>query len=135
MFSLAEIMLVDRETLLSLQILHSEAHPNSHSGEQKNCSNTGTKEGLSVYGLVNSFASTPQGRLRLRQIFLRPTLDMETITERQETIRLFLRPENSEKNNMIAVILRRISNMTKITAHLRKGVDSPPVKQSFTRGV
>ncbi|KAH7326765.1 muts domain V-domain-containing protein [Stachybotrys elegans] len=55
MFSMEDYMLVDGDTLLSLQIVQSELHPNSQAwGLSPNGS--ATKESLSVYGLFHTFA-------------------------------------------------------------------------------
>ena len=85
MFSLADMMFVNADTLNSLQILQHEFHPNSHmQGPTK--SSSGAKESLSVYGLFHQLARTPQGKQKLRQIFLRPSIDIDLIVERHKTI-------------------------------------------------
>lgn len=134
MFSLSEYMFVSAETLLSLQIVQSELHPNSQVwGPDPSC--TGTKESLSVYGLFHMLACTPQGRSSLRQMFLRPTLNMDTIAERHRTISLFVRPDNVDNVAQLVRILRKVKNMRTVIGQLQKGVDSPSTGRSFDRGV
>lgn len=112
---------INTDTLQTLQILENESHPNSHNqGPTKTSS--GSKEGLSVYGLFQHLARTPQGRYLLRQIFLRPSLDLATINERHCTIQTFLRPENVTALDSLVDSLKSIGNMRMTMINLRKGV-------------
>ncbi|KFY27431.1 hypothetical protein V493_03503 [Pseudogymnoascus sp. VKM F-4281 (FW-2241)] len=127
MFSLADMMFINADTLNSLQILQSEFHPNTHmQGPSK--SNSGVKESLSVYGLFRQLAHTPQGKHRLRQVFLRPSLDLNLIQERHNVIATLLRPGNADALNIIAHSLRRIKNIRTVLIHLMKGVSGPASK-------
>lgn len=127
MFSLADMMFINADTLNSLQILQSEFHPNTHmQGPTK--SNSGVKESLSVYGLFRQLARTPQGKHKLRQVFLRPSLDLDLIQERHSTIAIFLRPDNAESLNIITYSLKRIKNIRTVLIHLMKGVSAPAAK-------
>lgn len=123
------------DTLLSLQILQSESHPHLHNqGPTK--ANSGSKEGLSVYGLFHYLAKTPQGRVLLRQYFLRPSLDLSVINKRLDAISIFLRPDNSAPVNQIVQSLKKIKNMRVAMVNLRKGVNAGPgKKQGITSGL
>ncbi|KAI4125623.1 MAG: hypothetical protein LQ338_004150 [Usnochroma carphineum] len=120
-FNLAGSMFIDAETLSALQIMHSQTHPQSHN---QGSSATGSKEGLSIYGLFHHLARTPQGKHRLRQYFLRPSLDIDTINERLETATIFLRPDNSGLLDSMARSLGQIKNMRAVVLHLRKGLSN-----------
>ncbi|KAF2804902.1 uncharacterized protein BDZ99DRAFT_425101 [Mytilinidion resinicola] len=121
MFTLRDTMFINADTLQSLQILQSESHPHTHNqGPTKGSS--GSKEGLSVYGLFHHLARTPQGKYLLRQYFLRPSLNVDVINERLETISIFVRPENSEPLEMLVKSLQSIKNIRVIMINLRKGV-------------
>ncbi|KAF4445068.1 hypothetical protein F53441_10992 [Fusarium austroafricanum] len=134
MFYLTTYMYVSTDALLSLQILQTELHPNSQAwGPDANKSSS--KESLSVYGLFHHLACTPQGRAKLRQIFLRPMLDIKTISERQRTISVLLQTDNADKIAQLTPILRKIRNMHTTIAQLRKGIEFPSSGQSFDRGV
>ncbi|KAF5544816.1 mating type 1-2 [Fusarium napiforme] len=134
MFSLNTYMYVSTDALLSLQILQTELHPNSQAwGPDANKSNS--KESLSVYGLFHHLACTPQGRTQLRQLFLRPLLDLGIISERQRTITVLLQPDNADKLAQLTSTLRKIRNMRTTLAQLRKGIEFPSAGQSFDRGV
>jgi len=134
MFSLNTYMYVSTDTLLSLQILQTELHPNSQAwGPDANKSNS--KESLSVYGLFHHLACTPQGRTQLRQLFLRPLLDLDIISERQRTIAVLLQPDNADKLAQLTLTLRKVRNMRTTLAQLRKGIEFPSAGQSFDRGV
>lgn len=133
-FSVSNYMHIDAETLSSLQIVQSELHPNSQVwGLDPNGS--GTKESLSVYGLFHHFSCTPQGRISLKKLFLRPTLDLSVIEERQRTIAVMLKPRNAEGLKLAAGALRKIGNIRAACTQLRKGVSTPSSGRSFDRSV
>ncbi|MCJ1385759.1 MutS protein msh5 [Xylographa soralifera] len=123
MFTLENIMYVNADTLASLQILQSESHPNTHNQGPTNVS-AGSKEGLSVYGLFHHLARTPQGKFLLRQYFLRPSLDIDLIIERQNTASVFLRPDNAQHMDEIIKSLKHVKNMKTIMIHLHKGMSN-----------
>lgn len=85
---------------------------------------SGSKEGLSVYGLYHRLARTPQGKHLLRQYFLRPSLDMVVINDRLDFVATLLRPDNDGPMNSIIKSLRQIKNMRTVMIHLRKGVSN-----------
>ncbi|KAI5274779.1 hypothetical protein E4T47_02207 [Aureobasidium subglaciale] len=121
MFTLAGSMFVNADTLLSLQIVQSESHPHSHNqGPAK--TNSGSKEGFSLYGLFHNLARTPQGKVLLRQYFLRPSINLEVINERLDTISLLLRTENTEHTEVLTRNLSKIKNMRTVMINLRKGI-------------
>ncbi|KAF5663963.1 dna mismatch repair msh5 [Fusarium heterosporum] len=134
MFSLSTYMYVSNDALLSLQILQTELHPNSQAWGPDS-KNGNAKESLSVYGLFHHLACTPQGRAQLRQIFLRPLLDLDVIAERQRTIAVLLQPDNIDKLSQLASILRKVRDMRTTFAQLKKGIEFPSARQSFDRSV
>ncbi|KAI0508600.1 putative MSH5 protein [Xylaria bambusicola] len=123
MFSLFNSMFVNADTLVSLQIMQSEYHPNSHQRGPTGAT-SGAKESLSVYGLFSHLAVTPQGKLKLRRMFLQPSIDIDLIRERQWTISFFLRPGNADTLYSISKDLRKIKDMKSVVMLLRKGIDS-----------
>ncbi|KAI5203627.1 hypothetical protein E4T39_04014 [Aureobasidium subglaciale] len=121
MFTLAGSMFVNADTLFSLQIVQSESHPHSHNqGPAK--TNSGSKEGFSVYGLFHNLARTPQGKILLRQYFLRPSTNLEVIDERLDTISVLLCTENTEQTGALTRNLSKIKNMRTVMISLRKGI-------------
>lgn len=121
MFTLSNSMFINMDALASLQILNSEHHPN-HVNQAANKSKSGAKEGLSVYGLFHVLAHTAQGKTKLRQLFLRPSVDLDLIHERQRTISMFLRLENYPAVDQICKLLGRIKNMKSSLLLIKKGV-------------
>lgn len=103
--------------------MQSEANPNTHSQGPTKAS-SGSKEGLSVYGLFHHLARTPQGKYLLRQYFLRPSLDLDVVNQRLETVSVFLRPDNNGPMDGIVKSLSQIKNMRTVMIHLRKGVSN-----------
>ncbi|KAI6270316.1 hypothetical protein MCOR27_009370 [Pyricularia oryzae] len=134
MFDLANSMFLNDDTLDALQILRSESHPDSQKGGPDK-SSSGAKESLSVYGLFQRHARTPQGKAKLKQTFLRPSTDMGLLGERHRIIAILLRPENSETFTMIIKHLRMIKNMKAIMSHIQRGVDKPSSLAPAKRGV
>jgi DNA mismatch repair protein MSH5 len=135
MVTLSDMMFINADTMASLQILQSEFHPNSHMQGPTSAS-SGAKESLSVFGLFLHLASTPQGKYKLRQIFLRPSLDLEIILERQATICILTRPDNSPALEKIVRSLKKIKNIRTVVIHLQKGISGASRRgSSMQRGV
>lgn len=134
MFSLSSYMFVNSDALASLQIVQTELHPNSQVWGS-NATKGNAKESLSVYGLFHYLACTPQGRAHLRQLFLRPVLDLGLIEERQRTIAALLQPDNGEGLDRVTSSLRKIKNIRSSFVQLRKGIEHPSANQTFDRGV
>ena len=124
MFSLKDSMFINADTLLSLQILSTESHPNAQNQgpSSRGWSSGGAKEGFSVYGLFHPFAKTSQGRFLLKQYFLRPSLNLTIINERLDTISVLTRPENDGTLFNITKRLSKIRNMRLVMSNLRKGI-------------
>lgn len=121
MSSLSDTMYINADTLAGLQLIQTENHPNMLSHGPIKAS-TGAKESLSVFGLFLHLAHTPQGRARLRQMFLRPSMDIHIIQERQATIASFIRPENTTVLETLSKNLRGVKNIRSVMIHLQKGV-------------
>lgn len=122
MSTLSNAMFINADALVSLQILSSESHPN-RINQASEGSKSNFKENLSVYGLFHILAHTIQGKIRLRQMFLRPSIDLDLIYERQRTIATFLRPENSADVSGICKILRKVKNIKSCLLQLKKGAN------------
>lgn len=124
MFSLKGSVFINADTLLSLQIMSTESHPNTQNQgpSSRGWSSGGAKEGFSVYGLFHPFAKTSHGRYLLRQYFLRPSLNITVLNERLDTISVFARPDNAAMLDKITKALAKIKNMRVTMANLRKGV-------------
>ncbi|KAG7084341.1 MutS domain V [Colletotrichum scovillei] len=135
MFALADFMFVNADTLSSLQVFQSELHPsNLISGTGKAVS--GSKESLSLFGIFHPLAGTPQGKARLRQLFLRPLVNIDVIRERQATIAVFLQPGNEEAFSSISQGLRKVTDIKKTLAQLQRGAaESPAGCASIERGL
>ncbi|OGM44275.1 DNA mismatch repair protein Msh5 [Aspergillus bombycis] len=123
MLGLRGTMFLSGRTLLALQIMESESHPSMvNQGPGKKSSSS--KEGLSVYGLFQHFAYSPQGRHQLKQIFLRPSIDIDVIRERHAFIGVYLRPDNYNPLNKLTKSLKHIKNLRPVMINLRKGIST-----------
>ncbi|GAA5920451.1 hypothetical protein JCM1841_004561 [Sporobolomyces salmonicolor] len=101
---LDKVMLISADALASLQIFDHETHASMHSSQGK--------EGLSLFGIVN-IARTPLGRALMRQWFVRPSLELDVIEQRQATVECFLRLENYSAADSIRSNFRLIKNAPK----------------------
>lgn len=127
MFSSTDMMFVNSDTLSSLQIIQSESHPNSHM-QGPNKSTSGSKESLSVFGLFYHLASTPQGKQKLRKMFMRPSIDISVIKERLFTIGVFLLPGNGPILQEVQRSLKSVKDIRTVVIHLQKGVSGGSTK-------
>lgn len=109
---------MNADALHSLQIMGAESHPDSHNQGPRS---SGSKEGLSVYGIFHHLARTPQGKHQLRQCFLRPTMDLDVIDERHRSISVFVRPDNANQVKDIGKSLRQVKQMRPVVTKMRRG--------------
>ncbi|CAI5662383.1 unnamed protein product [Oreochromis niloticus] len=119
-YTLKGMVYIDSDTYSVLQIFKSELHPSVyklHSGE---------KEGLSLYGILNR-CKCKFGSKLLRQWFLQPTQDLKVLKRRQEVIRFFTSPQNSDSLRTLQSSLRNIRNiptlLRRMTLSLTKVTD------------
>ncbi|KAF9163576.1 MutS protein msh5 [Actinomortierella ambigua] len=61
-----------------------------------------------------SLTRTPQGRNLLRQWFLRPTLDLNVIQSRQQSVECLVKPENQPAMDQMLRCLARIKNIPRV---------------------
>uniref|UniRef100_A0A3P8RUS4 MutS protein homolog 5 n=1 Tax=Amphiprion percula TaxID=161767 RepID=A0A3P8RUS4_AMPPE len=87
-----------------LQIFKSELHPSVYKLQ------SGEKEGLSLYGILNRCRCKFGSKL-LRLWFLRPTQDLAVLHRRQEVIRFFTSPCNLDVLTTLQSSLRNIRNI------------------------
>jgi DNA mismatch repair protein MSH5 len=124
---------INADTLHSLQVLDNESHPNSHNqGPTK--SSSGSKEGLSIYGLYHHLARTPQGKYLLRQYFLRPSLNLDLINERLDAVQTFCLLENQSALDSLVENLKAVGNMRVMMMKLKKGAGGGPSKTGAPAG-
>ncbi|KAM4580390.1 mutS protein homolog 5 [Odontesthes bonariensis] len=103
-YTLKGVVFIDRDTYSVLQIFKSDLHPSVYKLQ------SGEKEGLSLYGILNRCRCKFGSKL-LRQWFLRPTNDLAVLHRRQEVIRFFSSPRNSDILNTLQASLRNIRNI------------------------
>ncbi|EXJ88115.1 hypothetical protein A1O1_05043 [Capronia coronata CBS 617.96] len=130
MFHLKGTMLVNADTLISLQIIQPETRPVA-------CKQgPAAKESLSIHGLFQKNIRTPQGKVLLRQAFLRPSLHLDSIDSRLDIVSVFVRPDNEEACRKLSKSLGKIKNMRATLTLLQKGIDSgKQTHNAFKSGV
>ncbi|KAF3214919.1 MutS protein msh5, variant 2, partial [Orbilia oligospora] len=119
LWAMENTMFLNADTMTSLQIFSDESHPSFH----KQGPHGRGKEGLSLFGIVNT-TRTPQGYQCLKQMFLRPSLDSAVITSRYNAIKTLIRPDNSNAVGGIHKSLKKIPDIRKILIMLKKGGES-----------
>ena len=126
--------MIDRETLSALQIIQPESHPNVFN---QGPGASGAKESLSVFGLFHLNARTPQGKARLRQYFLRPSVDLAEIQARLDFVAVFCGTDNHAVAQQLSKSLSRIKNIRTIMTFLHKGIIGGNMKNrgGFKSGV
>ncbi|KEF51694.1 uncharacterized protein A1O9_12329 [Exophiala aquamarina CBS 119918] len=131
MFSLKDTMMINADSLASLQILQGESHPKTFN---QGPGTSGTKESLSLFGLFQNHARTSQGKAALRRSFLRPTLNVDEIQGRLDFISVFVRPDNQTNCQKLSKSLSKVKNMRTTIVLLHKGIDGGRQKQSTFKG-
>jgi DNA mismatch repair protein MSH5 len=123
MFSIKDAMFINMDTLISLQIIDTESHPNAQN--QGPTTSRAAKEGFSIYGLFHHLAKTSQGKQKLRTCFLRPSKNIEVIYERLDAVSALSLPSNSEYIEEFVQSLRNIKNIRALLKNMRKGASGP----------
>ncbi|CAH7685094.1 DNA mismatch repair protein MutS [Phakopsora pachyrhizi] len=100
------------ETLASLKIFDSETHANLHLST--------TKEGLSLYGILNECV-THGGKLLLKNWLIRPSKDIEVIKSRQDEIEFYLKNENAQFFEKARSILKNLGNINRTIMVINSG--------------
>lgn len=131
MFSLKDTMMMSADSLVSLQILQPESHPNAFN---QGPGTSGSKESFSLFGLFQTYARTPQGKASLRRSFLRPSLNVDEIEGRLDSISVFVRPDNQSICRKLSKSLSKVKNMRTTITLLHKGIDGGKQKQNTFKG-
>ncbi|KAL5002701.1 muts domain V-domain-containing protein [Aspergillus recurvatus] len=82
------------------------------------------KEGFSVCGLFQRFACIPQGKQRLRQILLQPSVQLDIIHKRHAFISVYLHADNYNLMNKMVKGLKHIKNLRLVLIKLQKGIST-----------
>ncbi|KAK0672811.1 putative muts protein 5 [Cercophora samala] len=116
-----DTMLLGADALISLHIIRS--HLQAIPGLRGSSDEPRAKENLSVSDLLASLASTTQGKQKVRQMLLRPSLNFNVIHQRQSTIRMMLDPENVSIVKGLRKLLKKLKSPKTLLLHVKKGVD------------
>ncbi|XP_031553158.1 mutS protein homolog 5-like [Actinia tenebrosa] len=111
-FSLKDMMIIDDNTYSALQIFRKESHPSVYK------QGTSSKEGLSLFGVMNRTRSSLGSRL-LRIWFMRPTRNIEVLSQRQKAINFFMLPRNQELVSSLQDCLKNIKNISRILSRMK----------------
>jgi len=119
-FSLENLMMIDDQTFSALQIFTKEAHPSVYKS-----GGSGSKEGLSLFGIMNRTKSQAGFRL-LRSWFLRPLTNIKLLNERLMAVEYFANSRNIEALMSLQDGLKSIKNLMRILSKMRSAGASLP---------
>ncbi|XP_076441308.1 mutS protein homolog 5-like [Babylonia areolata] len=112
-FTAEDQIIMDNTTYSALQIFHKEAHPSVY----KFGTSCSSKEGLSLFGILNRCKSQI-GSKKLRLWFLRPLKDLKTLGQRLDTISFLTQSHNAEVLSSLQSCLKHIKNVARILARM-----------------
>ncbi len=107
--SLDGFLTVDSASMLALQIFQEDRHPSAMGIGQ-------SKEGFSVYGMLNSCVSS-MGRKLLRLWFLRPIINLEVLNQRQDAVHFFMHAPDVIKS--VKAVLRKTRDIPRLLCRLQ----------------
>ena len=110
---LDDVLLIDQNSLKSLQIFHSVSHPSAYKQN--------SKEGLSLFNIYYGKLQTKLGAHKLRSWLLKPTRNQNILSNRHEIIEFFIDPRNQDFTRRISSLLRNCKNMSLIFKRLKVG--------------
>ena len=100
---------VDPTSMFALQIFQEDRHPSAMGIGQ-------SKEGFSVYGMLNQCVSS-MGRRLLRLWFLRPVINLQVLNERQDAVFFFMHAPDVMKS--IKGVLRKTRDVPQVLRRLQ----------------
>lgn len=100
---------VDSASMLALQIFQEDRHPSAMGIGQ-------SKEGFSVYGMLNTCASSMGHRL-LRLWFLRPIINLQVLNQRQDAVHFFMHAPDVIKS--VRAVLRKTRDVPQVLRRLQ----------------
>ena len=111
-------MIIDHVTLNNLHIFATEHHPLLAKGPGN------SKEGFSLFALLDRCKSKI-GRQCLREWMMKPLLDVEMISSRQDGIELFLSPDCDAAVQNISWYLQKVGAVDKVLLRMQKCITAP----------
>lgn len=99
--------MVDDTAWQSLQMFSIDIHPST----VKQVNNYGSKEGVSVFSMLNKGCSTGQGTRALRLMLLRPSRNLELLERRYAVVEFCSNPRNIEFTQSVMDCLKSIKSL------------------------
>ncbi|VDI65653.1 DNA mismatch repair protein MSH5 [Mytilus galloprovincialis] len=113
-FTLEDQLLLDDIAFCALQIFHKELHPSVYKSGQ-----TGAKEGLSLFGILNRCRSQIGSR-QMRVWFLRPLRDQSVLKQRHDAVSFFITPRNIEIVSALSDNLNNVKDIQKVLSRMQQ---------------
>ena len=122
MFVPTQVMLLNSDTVYSLEIFRDEAHPNQYTNAHK--------ESSSLFGLLNT-CRTADGKTLMRQWFLKPCTDIAIVTERHCLIESLLLPRNIHLSDQLCRTIKKSTSMQRSIMNLQQGKYGNPARSEW----
>jgi MutS domain III len=116
--STSPYMKISATTFSALHIFATEHHPLIAKGPGN------AKEGFSLYSLMDR-TNSKGGRQLLREWMLKPLIDLEAITTRQDTVERLLQPTLETVVGILNTQLKRVGPIDKILLRIQKCTSKP----------
>lgn len=113
-FTLEDQLLLDDIAFCALQIFHKELHPSVYKSGQ-----TGAKEGLSLFGILNRCRSQIGSR-QMRVWFLRPLRDQAVLKQRHDAVSFFITPRNIEIVSALSDNLKHVKDIQRVLSRMQQ---------------
>eukprot|EP00927_Polykrikos_kofoidii_P070976 TRINITY_DN67328_c0_g1_i1.p1 TRINITY_DN67328_c0_g1~~TRINITY_DN67328_c0_g1_i1.p1 ORF type:complete len:1045 (-),score=180.72 TRINITY_DN67328_c0_g1_i1:522-3656(-) len=111
LFSPEKLLSVDAQTMAALQVFQEEIHPSMVNRMGR------SKEGMSLYGLIEPLVSSPAGRATLRRWLRQPSRDLRMLIERQDAVEQLSKPRRHE---LLRELTRELRECRDVAALLRR---------------
>lgn len=121
-------MLMDESTFSALQVFTAKDHPSGF----KKSSHGSSKEGLSLFSVMNTCASRI-GSSEMRVMLQQPTRDLDELQSRHAAIEWFIDVKNVSLIPTLRTCFRNISNVAELFLKLVTSCGKPTIWRNFKR--
>lgn len=123
-------MLMDESTFSALQVFTAKDHPSGF----KKSSNGSSKEGFSLYSIMNTCASRI-GSSEMRMMLQQPIRDLAELQSRHAAIEWFIDVKNAAIIPKLRTCFRNIGNVSELFLKLVTSCGKPTIWRNFKRSL
>eukprot|EP00930_Biecheleria_cincta_P055886 TRINITY_DN42137_c0_g1_i1.p1 TRINITY_DN42137_c0_g1~~TRINITY_DN42137_c0_g1_i1.p1 ORF type:complete len:993 (-),score=182.52 TRINITY_DN42137_c0_g1_i1:16-2736(-) len=112
LYSPADLLFADMQTLTALQVFSEEPHPSMVRGFAR------PREGLSLCGVLDSLVASSTGRAMLRRWLQQPSRDLDVLQERQDAVQCMVDLVRSSGAELVRDLHRELREVRDLQALL-----------------